>query len=175
MFRSDIKDVMSGYRAFSHLFVKSYPIVSKGFEIETDMTIFALDKNLLVKSIPVDYSDRPEGSVSKLNTFRDGAAVVRTIFRLFKNYRPLQCFGLLALILAIIGGIFFISVFIEYLQTGIALRFPTLFVSLFIILASIQSLSWGLILGNVSSNDRRMFELHFIRIKSEKNSEPKKV
>ncbi|MCL2197331.1 MAG: glycosyltransferase [Defluviitaleaceae bacterium] len=165
MFRSEVKDIMSGYRAFSRLFVKSYPITSEGFEIETDMTVFALDKNLLIESLPIDYQDRPEGSVSKLNTFSDGAKVIRTIFRLYKNYRPLRFFGVLALVCMILGVGFFVPVLIEFLQTGYVLRFPTLFVSLFVILAGLLSFACGLILDNVSANDRRMFELHFIRIK----------
>ena len=166
MFRSDIRDIMSGYRAFSPLFVKSYPITSKGFEIETDMTIFALDKNLHVQTLPIDYQDRPEGSVSKLNTFSDGFKVIKTIFKLYKNYRPLSFFGITALLLSLLGLGFFAPVFVEYIQTGLVARFPTLFVSLFIILSSILSLSCGLILDNISANDRRMFELHFIRMKS---------
>lgn len=165
MFRSEIKDIMSGYRAFSRLFVKSYPITSEGFEIETDMTVFALDKNLLVESLPIDYQDRPEGSVSKLNTFSDGAKVIRTIFRLYKNYRPLRFFGVLALFCLVVGVSFFVPVLIEFLQTGYVMRFPTLFMSLFVILAGLLSFACGLILDNVSASDRRMFELHFIRIK----------
>ncbi|MCL1862918.1 MAG: glycosyltransferase [Defluviitaleaceae bacterium] len=165
MFSSEVKDIMSGYRAFSHLFVKSYPITSRGFEIETDMTVFALDKNMLVESIPIDYKDRPEGSVSKLNTYSDGARVLRTIFRLYKNYRPLRFFGVLALICMILGVGFFVPILIEFLQTGYVLRFPTLFVSLFVILAGLLSFACGLILDNVSAIDRRMFELHFVKIK----------
>lgn len=165
MFKSDVKDIMSGYRAFSRLFVKSYPITSKGFEIETDMTVFALDKNMLVKSVPIEYQDRPEGSFSKLNTFSDGIKVIKTIFRLYKNYRPLRFFGFLSAASIAVGMGFFIPVFIEFIQTGLVARFPTLFVSLFVILAGLLLFACGLILDNVSSIDRRMFELHFIRIK----------
>ncbi|MCL2602920.1 MAG: glycosyltransferase [Defluviitaleaceae bacterium] len=165
MFDSDINDIMSGYRAFSRMFVKSYPITFKGFEIETDMTVFALDKNMLVQSIPVSYQDRPQGSVSKLNTFSDGVKVLRTIFRLYKNYRPLRFFSVMSVLSILVGLGFFIPVFVEYINTGYVLRFPTLFVSLFTILAGILLFCCGLILDNVASNDRRMFELHFIRIK----------
>ncbi|MCL2405615.1 MAG: glycosyltransferase [Defluviitaleaceae bacterium] len=165
MFKGNIKDIMSGYRAFSYLFAKSYPIVTKGFELETDMTIFALDKNLLVRATPIEYSDRPEGSFSKLNTFRDGFKVLKTIFRLCKNYRPLTFFGIIALILFLVGGGAFVTVLVDYLRTGLVLRFPTLFVSLFIILTSIMSLVCGLILETVASINRKSYELRFIQVK----------
>ena len=164
MFSGAIKDIMSGYRAFSYLFVKSYPIVTKGFELETDMTIFALDKNLLVRSTPIEYTDRPEGSFSKLNTFSDGFKVIMTIFKMCKNYRPLTFFGLIALILFLLGGGGFLSVLIDYLQTGLVLRFPTLFVSLFVVLMSIMSFVCGLILETVSANNRQSYELRFIQV-----------
>ena len=165
MFKGTVKDIMSGYRGFSYLFAKSYPIITKGFELETDMTIFALDKNLLVRSIPIEYSDRPEGSVSKLNTFSDGLKVITTIFRLCKNYRPFAFFGIIAALLFFVGGGVFVTVLAEYLRTGLVLRFPTLFVSLFIILASIMSLVCGLILETVASNSRQFYEIRFIQVK----------
>ena len=165
MFKGKITDIMSGYRAFSSLYVKSYPVIKQGFEIETDMTIFALDKNLSVRSIPVDYRDRPEGSVSKLNTVADGIRVLKTIFQLFKDYRPLFFFGLIALLLFIIGVILFYPILIYFLKTGIVPRFPTLFAALFIILASIECFCCGLILDTEAKNSRRMFELHFSRIR----------
>ena len=165
MFRGEIKDIMSGYRGFSYLFVKSYPIVSKGFELETDMTIFALDKNLLVRAIPVEYTDRPQDSFSKLNTFSDGFKVIKTIFRLCRNYRPFAFFGIIAALLFLAGGGVFVSVLVEYLRTGLVLRFPTLFVSLFIILISIMSFVCGLILETVASNSRQSYEIRFIQVK----------
>lgn len=164
MFKGTIKDIMSGYRGFSYLFAKSYPIVTKGFELETDMTIFALDKNLLVRSVPIEYSDRPEGSFSKLNTFSDGFKVIKTIFRLCKNYRPFTFFGIIASILFLIGGGAFTAILVEYLRTGLVLRFPTLFVALFIILISIMSFVCGLILETVASNSRQSYELRFMQV-----------
>lgn len=164
-YKSNIKDVMSGYRAISYLFAKSYPIDIKGFELETDMTIYALDKNFLVKSIPIDYNDRIEGSFSKLNTISDGSKVLKTIFTLYKNYRPFQFFGFFSAVFMVVGGVGFISVFIDYLKTGIVLRFPTLFVALFLILMSIISLVCGLLLDTVVSHSRKSSELHFLLIK----------
>ena len=164
MFKGNIKDIMSGYRAFSYLFVKSYPIITKGFELETDMTIFALDKNLHVCSVPIEYTDRPEGSFSKLNTFSDGFKVLVTIFNMCKNYRPFSFFGLIALALFILGVGIFLPVFTEFLQTGLVLRFPTLFVALFIILASIMSFVCGLILETVSVNNRQLYEHRFMQV-----------
>ena len=166
IFKGDIRDIMSGYRAFSPLFAKTYPVLSKGFEIETDMTIFALDKNMHILTIPVDYQDRPAGSVSKLNTFRDGARVLRTIARLFKNYRPMLFFGLSGLVLFSVGLVFFVSVLIEYIQTDLVLRFPTLFLSLFLIMCAVQSFTCGLILDSIAENNRRLYELEFNRIKN---------
>jgi len=164
IFKGNVQDIMSGLRAFSPAFAKTYPVLSKGFEIETDMTIFALDKNMLVYTIPIDYKDRPAGSVSKLNTFSDGIKVLKTIIRLFKNYRPMLFFGLCGSILAFIGLAFFTTVLIEYFQTGLVLRFPTLFLSLFLILSSIQAFTCGLILDSVAENNRRLYELEFKRI-----------
>ena len=165
MFSGEIKDIMSGYRAFSYLFAKSYPIVTKGFELETDMTIFALDKNLLVRATPIEYADRPEGSFSKLNTFSDGFKVLKTIFRLCKNYRPFVFFGIIAAILFVVGGGAFTTILVDYFRTGFVLRFPTLFVSLFIILISIMSFVCGLILETVASNSRQSYEIRFIQVK----------
>jgi len=165
MFKGTIKDIMSGYRGFSYLFAKSYPIVTKGFELETDMTIFALDKNLHVRATPIEYTDRPEGSFSKLNTFSDGFKVIKTIFRLCKNYRPFAFFGVLTAILLLVGGGAFISVLVDYFRTGLVQRFPTLFVSLSVMLMSIMSFVCGLILETVASNSRQSYEIRFIQVK----------
>lgn len=164
IFKGGVADIMTGYRAFSPLFVKSYPVVHRGFEIETDMTIFALDKNLLIRSVPVGYRDRPEGSVSKLNTVRDGFRVLKTIFQLFKDYRPLPFFGLIALILFLFGAAAFIPVLAEYFRTGIVPRFPTMIAALFLMLAAIEALCCGLILDTEVKNSRKMYELHFTRV-----------
>ena len=158
--KNPILDVMTGYRAFSPLFVKSFPVLSKGFEIETEMTIHALDKNFLLRSVPVNYRDRPEGSESKLNTYVDGAKVIMTIFNLYRDYKPLQFFGVIALLLAIISLIMFLPVFYDYLQTSLVPRFPTLIVSGFLMLASLLSFACGLILDTIAKNNRKTFELH---------------
>ena len=157
--KTKILDVMTGYRAFSPMFVKSFPILSQGFEIETEMTIHALDKNLLLQSIPVNYRDRPAGSVSKLNTYIDGAKVLLTIFNLYRNYRPLKFFGGLSIISMLLAIFMFLPIFFEYLQTGLVPRFPTLIVSGIIALSSLLFFICGLILDTIANNDRKNFEL----------------
>ena len=164
--KTPILDVMTGYRAFSPLFVKTFPVLSKGFEIETEMTIHALDKNLLLKSLPVNYRDRPAGSESKLNTYIDGAKVIMTIFNLYRDYKPLQFFGAVALILLLISLILFLPVFLQYLQTSLVPRFPTLIVSGFLMLASLLSFACGLILDTIAKTSRKNFELQMNLIKS---------
>ncbi len=154
-----ILDVMTGYRAFSFMFVKSFPILSQGFEIETEMTIHALDKNLLIESLPVNYRDRPAGSFSKLNTYVDGAKVLMTIFNLYRNYRPLKFFGAISILLMLIALIMFLPVLTEFLQTGFVPRFPTLIVSGLIGVISILSAMCGLILDTIAVNARKDFEL----------------
>lgn len=139
LFRSNIRDIMTGYRAFSYQFVKTFPVLSKGFEIETEMSIHAVDKNMLVENVIIDYRDRPDGSESKLNTYSDGAKVLKTIMGLYKNYKPMQFFGLLAAILMIIALAMFMPVFVGYLKTGLVPNFPTLIVSGFIAMAALQS------------------------------------
>ena len=162
LFKSNIKDIMTGYRAFSYLFVKTFPVLSKGFEIETEMSIHAVDKNMFVENVVIDYRDRPEGSESKLNTYSDGYNVLKMISRLFKNYKPLQFFFTLALILAVVGTAFFVPVFIDFLHTGVVAKIPTLIVSGFTILAAIQSLFSGLILATINQKNRHDFEMQLI-------------
>ena len=157
-FRGNIVDIMTGYRAFSRLFVKSFPVLSKGFEIETEMSIHALDKNLRLVNVPVDYRDRPAGSQSKLNTYSDGFRVLMTIARLFRVYCPLRFFGLLALLLAAVSILLFLPILLTYLDTGLVPRFPTLIVSGFIMVAALQSLFCGLLLDNMRQKDCRDFE-----------------
>lgn len=164
--KEPIIDVMTGYRAFSRRFVKTFPILSEGFEIETEMTIHALDKNLLLKSIPVNYRDRPEGSVSKLNTYKDGAKVLMTIFNLFRDYKPLKFFGLIALLVFILATILFALVLDGYLETGLVAKFPTLFVSMMLYLASFLALVCGLILDTNAKNARKNLEIQINIIES---------
>lgn len=157
--KKPILDVMTGYRAFSPMFVKTFPVLSQGFEIETEMTIHALDKNLLIQSIPVQYRDRPEGSVSKLNTYSDGCKVLLTIFNLYRDYKPMQFFGIVAAILAALSIIFFIPVFIEYINEGIVPRFPTFIASAFLMMSALLSFGCGLILDTNATNSRKNFEI----------------
>lgn len=173
--KEKIKDVMTGYRTFSPMFVKTFPILSQGFEIETEMTIHALDKNLLIRSIPVKYRDRPSGSVSKLNTYTDGIKVLLTIFNLFRDYKPMKFFGGLSLILALISWLFFIPVLITYFQTGLVPRFPTFILSAFIMLAAMLSLVCGLVLHTTAVNAQKNFEIQMniitMILKNRKDSE----
>ena len=158
MFDSDVKDIMTGLRAFSYEFVKTFPVLSKGFEIETEMTIHALDRNMAIKNVVIEYRDRPEGSSSKLNTVSDGLRVVKTMFALYKNYKPAQFFGLIGLILAVVGVCMFIPVLHDFVVTGLVARFPTLIVSGFMILAAIISFFTGLMLQTMIQKDRMAFE-----------------
>lgn len=159
---TQIHDVMSGYRAFSRRFVKMFPVMSEGFEIETEMTIHALDRRFDILEIPIQYQDRPSGSSSKLNTYKDGMRVLKTIFVLFEEYRPLLFFGLLSLLLALVAVILFIPVFIEYCRIGLVPRFPTLFVSLFLGLASLISLFTGFCLNVIVKKSRKEYELQLL-------------
>lgn len=158
MFHSDVRDVMTGLRAMSYRFAKSFPVVSQGFEIETEMTIHAIDKNMALKNQIIDYRDRPEGSESKLNTVSDGLKVLRTILRLYVDYKPFQFFGIIALILILLAVGFFIPVFSDYLHTGLVERFPTLIVCGFSAISGIISLFTGLILSTLKNRERREFE-----------------
>ncbi len=159
LFRNNIKDIMTGYRAFSYQFVKGFPVLSKGFEIETEMTIHAVDKNFKLVEIPITYRDRPEGSVSKLNTYSDGLKVLKTIATLFKEYRPALFFGLFSILFLILSLIFGIPVLIEYFKTGLVPRFPTLIVScIFLILCFLMWVT-GLILQVIVKKDKQNYEL----------------
>ena len=165
LFKSDIQDIMTGYRAFSYQFVKSFPVLSKGFEIETEMSIHAIEKNMLVESVIVTYRDRPEGSVSKLNTVSDGIKVLGTIGKLYKNNKPFGFFGIIALALVVIAGLLFFPVLSEYLHTGLVRRFPTLIVSGFVAIGAIQSFFSGLILETLHEKDRHDFEMELLSIR----------
>lgn len=167
LFNNKIKDIMTGYRAFSHQFVKTYPILSKGFEIETEMTIHAVDKNFMIQEIPVAYRDRPEGSVSKLNTYKDGFKVLKLIATLFKEYKPFFFFNIVAIILAIISLIFVVPVFKEYFATGLVLRFPTLIVGGFIMISAILSFICGVILDVIVKKHKQLYELMLNQLKKE--------
>ena len=162
LWHTDIHDIMTGYRAFSRRFVKHFPVMSEGFEIETEMTVHALDKRFLVREVPVEYRDRPEGSVSKLNTVSDGLSVLRTVAMLYKEYRPMRFFGWLSVLLAVAGVALLVPVLVEYFQTGLVPRFPTLIVSVFLLLAALLSLFTGLCLDVMVTKDRKNYELRLI-------------
>ena len=159
LFGCNIRDIMTGYRAFSYDFVKTFPILSGGFEIETEMTIHAVYNNMQIDNVVIDYQDRPAGSESKLNTISDGTKVLKTIFNLYKNYKPLGFFGILAAILAIISLAFFIPVMISFIHTGLVAKIPTLIVCGFVMMAAIISFFAGLVLSNLERNQRRNFEV----------------
>ena len=158
LFKNDIKDIMTGYRAFSYEFVKTYPVTSKGFEIETEMTIHAVDYNMQVDNIIIEYRDRPDGSESKLNTYSDGFKVLMTIARLYKNYRPVGFFGIISAILAALSVGFFIPVFAAYLRTGQVEKFPTLIVCGIVLIMALLLFVSGVILGTLRHQDKCEFE-----------------
>ncbi len=160
IFKSDIRDIMTGYRAFSRLFVKSYPVLSKGFEIETEMTIHSLDKNFHLIELPIQYRDRPEGSVSKLNTFADGFKVILTIFNLFRDYKPLAFFSIGTVLLWMIGLILFMPAFVDYLKTGLVLKFPSVIVAVAFFIMGALSLVCGLILDVIVNQNRKNYEIY---------------
>lgn len=159
LFGSNVRDIMTGYRAFSYQFVKNFPVLSKGFEIETEMTIHALDKNFLLEEIVVNYKDRPEGSVSKLNTYLDGIKVLTTIARLFRDYKPFAFFGCWALLIAIIALALFIPVLLEYFDSGLVPRFPTLIVSTVLGMMALMLWASGIILEVIAKKHRQLYEL----------------
>lgn len=164
LFHDDIKDIMTGYRAFSYRFVKTFPVLSKGFEIETEMSIHAIDKNMHVENVVIGYRDRPDGSSSKLNTYSDGCRVVFTMLKLFRIYRPMQFFGTVAAVLSALSVYFVAPVFYTYLKTGLVPQFPTLIVSGFAMIAAIQSVFSGLILKSIYQKQRQDFEIELYRV-----------
>lgn len=167
-FKSDIKDIMTGYRAFSYEFVKTFPVLSKGFEIETEMSIHAVDKNMFVENVVIEYRDRPAGSESKLNTYSDGIKVLMTIARLYRTYKPMGFFGAIALVLALIAALFFIPVVNTFVHTGLVPNFPTLIVCGFTMIAAVQSFFTGLMLQTMVQKNRQDFEMNLQRVSKEK-------
>ena len=168
IFGGHVTDIMTGYRAFSPLFVKSFPVLSKGFEIETEMTIHALDKNFSLTSIPVGYRDRPDGSVSKLNTFSDGFKVLGTIGRMFKDYKPLPFFSIIAGILMLIALAFLIPVLSDFYVTGLVPKLPSFVAACFMAMFSLLSFSCGLVLDTMVKKSRENFELMLTLLHSRK-------
>ena len=165
LFNNNVKDIMTGYRSFSYEFVKSFPVLSKGFEIETEMTIHAVDKNFKIVEIPVAYRDRPKGSNSKLNTYSDGIKVLKTIATLFEEYKPAFFFNILSIILMVISLFFIVPVFAEYYQTGLVPKFPTLIVGCFILLVAILLCIAGIILQVIVKKHKQLYELYLNNLK----------
>ncbi|SEK85051.1 MULTISPECIES: glycosyltransferase family 2 protein [unclassified Butyrivibrio] len=168
LFDCDIRDVMTGFRAFSYEFAKTFPVLSTGFEIETEMTIHAVNNHMQIENYIIEFRDRPAGSESKLNTYSDGMRVLMTIARLYRDYKPMGFFSIVSLILAVVSLVFFIPIFAEYLETGLVAKFPTLIVCGFVMLAAVLSLFAGMILHNLTINHRREFEMRLISLHSEK-------
>lgn len=165
-FDTNIQDIMTGYRAFNYPFVKTFPVLSKGFEIETEMSIHAADKHMQVDNVVIEYRDRPEGSFSKLNTFSDGFKVLTRILNLYKNYRPFAFFSLLAGILAVLSVVFLIPILVEYGRTGLVPRFPTLIVCGFVMIAALQSMFAGLVLQSMEQKNKQDFEMQLIQARN---------
>ena len=159
IYKSKIRDVMTGYRAFSYKFVKTFPILSKGFEIETEMTIHSLDKNMGIENIEIEYRDRPQGSESKLSTFSDGFRVLKTIISLYKNYKPFAFFGQVAFFLSVIGLLFLIPVLNDYIKTGLVPKMPSFVASVFFFMSAVQSFFGGMILQTMVKKSRQDFEI----------------
>jgi hypothetical protein len=158
---------MTGYRAFSYQFVKSFPVLSKGFEIETEMSIHAIDKNMRVENVIIQYRDRPAGSESKLNTYSDGIKVIMTIVKLYKNYKPMGFFTWIAVVLALVSTVFLLPVMSEYFETGLVERFPTLIVCCFVYIAAMQSFFAGLMLSTMKQKNMQDYEMNLIFLDTE--------
>lgn len=167
LFHSDIKDIMTGYRAMSYQFVKTYPVLSQNFELETEMTIHAIDKNMQITHVVVDYRDREAGSESKLNTYSDGMKVIKTIIMLFKDYRPLRFFAGIAAVLFVLGISFFIPILIDFIRTGLVEKIPSLIVICFVILTAIICLFSGIILTTLVQQHKQDFEFHLHQVSNE--------
>ena len=171
LFGCNIRDIMTGFRAFSYEFVKTFPVLSKGFEIETEMTIHAVYNNMQIDNVVIDYRDRPEGSVSKLNTYADGFKVLKTIARLYRSYKPFGFFSVIAAVLAIVSIIFMIPILQEFWATHTVPRFPTLIVCCFVLMAAVQSLFSGIILSTLAINNRREFEMQLNMLQRHKEND----
>ncbi len=171
LFHSDITDIMTGYREFSYRFVKTFPVLSEGFEIETEMTIHAIDKNMEVENVIVQYRDRPEGSESKLNTVGDGIKVLFTIINFYRIYKPLQFFAGLSLVMLLVAFAFFVPVFTDFVRTHTVSKIPTLVVCGFVALASIQSFFSGMILNSLKQKERQDFEIKLHQVSRPEEAE----
>ena len=170
LFKSNIRDIMTGYRAFSYQFVKTFPVLSRNFEIETEMSIHAIEKNMAVSNVIISYRDRPDGSESKLNTYSDGLKVLKTIVRLFCTYRPRTFYSGVALMLLVVALIFFVPILAEYARTGLVPRFPTLISCGFVGIAAIQAFFAGMVLQTIEQKNKQDFEMQCIRAQDQKRA-----
>lgn len=157
LFNAHVTDIMTGYRAFSFTFVKTYPVLSRGFEVETEMTIHSLNNNLRLYEMPIQYRDRPAGSVSKLDTVGDGIKVMSTIFRMIREYKPLPFFGTIGLLIGAIGILLCGGVTYEFTKTGLVARFPTLIGAIMLVIVGLLLFATGIILDVIAKNDRKTF------------------
>ncbi len=169
LFKSNVQDIMTGQRAFSRDFVKSFPVLSKGFQVETEMTIHTLDKNLKWVEVPVEYRDRPEGSVSKLNTIPDGIKVIKTIFDMVREFKPLLFFGICGLITFLAGFVLGIFPVVEYFETGLVTKFPSLIMAGVLLIVSLLLWSVGLITDLINKKDRQLFEINLNLLRKDSN------
>lgn len=167
LFKNDIKDIMTGYRAFSYQFVKTFPVLSKGFEIETEMSIHAVEKNMFVENVIIEYRDRPEGSESKLNTYSDGIKVLMTIARLYRNYKPFGFFSIIAAVLTVLSTCFMIPIITKFIKIGLVPKIPTLIVCCFVYLAAIIAFFVGVLLSTITQKNRQDFEMELQRTANE--------
>ena len=165
LFKNEIKDIMTGYRAFNRYFVKTMPVLSDGFQIETEMSIHALDKKFLLKEIPIDYRDRPEGSESKLSTFKDGYRVLSALGSLFKNYKPMAFFGVVSIICFVLGMMVGIPVVVEFMKTDFVTKVPSAILAVGLVVVSMLALVCGFILDTIVKNNRMNYELYLTRYK----------
>lgn len=164
MFKGNITDMLTGFRAFSKKFVKTFPITSDGFQIETEMNIHLLDNNYRYKCIPISYKDRDASNPSKLNTYKDGFKVIHMLLQMFKEYKPNWYYGIISLLLTVISTIFLIPVLSNYNNTGMVLRFPTLIVCCFTYLIAFLFFFIGIILNNRRKSDKKMINLKILSI-----------
>ncbi len=171
LFKCNIRDIMTGFRAFSYEFVKTFPVLSKGFEIETEMTIHAVYNNMQIDNVIIDYRDRPAGSESKLNTYADGFKVLRTIARLYRSYKPFGFFTAFATLLTILSLIFLVPIVQEYWVTHMVPRFPTLIVCCFVLVAAVQSFFAGVLLSTMAINNIREFEMQLNMLQRHKDTD----
>ena len=175
LFHADIKDVMTGYRVYNKKFVKNWPVMSNGFEIETEMTLHALDKRYVIEEVPIDYRDRPEGSESKLNTFSDGIKVVGTIFKILKNYRPMLFFGVISLAVCLLGMVCGMPVIDEYIKTHFIHHIPLTILAAVLEMLALNLLTCGLVLDTLVEKNKESYEINLIRFYGKENEKNEEV